>query len=819
MKYLVFFLFFLVVDFHALGVYTKSEIFSRVSRHISQNEVDSAIKYLTENLDQLLGLERALGYFYLGLLNFKQGHLILAEANFNKVDNLSFFNEDLSYYKAQIQFQKNNYEKTLSHLKNLSKTFTNEQKGHIEFLNGMSQLHLKKKNLALKSLTPLIKEWKKKPERLDLLETLLSFGVVKKFYKKEKYCNWFNKIYVEHPEHKLSQNWGYNDSKYFIDQKEIKCKLNLSNKRSRLITSYRKGMSEKIKNDLLKLEDQDLKDQLLIDFNYLSGEMENALSLIKKVYGDSLYQNPRILKKFARYNYYAGNYETSLSDFKKTIDLYSSPKQKAYHLYYLSRLNINLSNHSEADSLINRLKSRFKNTPYYHSVKWYKAWNYYLSQRYEESFKAFNGLIFELEKDGRADLNEQNKARYWMARSLQKAGEEGQAIMAYKELSEQNSPSYYSILSSLRLNKIFKRQGNNFNHEDFLSVPWRKKKPSNVNKITKAFESVKLSVRAPSALHIGTVDGKNILDMGSLSLTHSNYESRIGEGRNFEKDLNRFVCYSNLGFNQEASKVLKSIERNSKTRGFRRQLLDKYSLISDYSELSKSVLRNFIRERYSQDQITSKKFWRLSYPQAYQEIVLKNAKDYGVESELIWAHIRAESFYNPKAISSVGARGLLQIMPYTAEKIFDLGLVKGLRQPLSLEAKSVFNFSNNINININNNNNLMEPDLNIRVGVSYLKRLKKIFKGSYSLMAAAYNGGPHRVKLWSSQYGVSDLDEFIERIPFSETRSYVKKIIFYKYVYSSVYGKYKSNAVKEVVEPIRFSYSGNHPTKENWDPL
>ena len=119
-------------------------------------------------------------------------------------------------------------------------------------------------------------------------------------------------------------------------------------------------------------------------------------------------------------------------------------------------MNINLSNHSEADSLINRLKSRFKNTPYYHSVKWYKAWNYYLSQRYEESFKAFNGLIFELEKDGRADLNEQNKARYWMARSLQKAGEEGQAIMAYKELSEQNSPSYYSILSSLRLNKILK---------------------------------------------------------------------------------------------------------------------------------------------------------------------------------------------------------------------------------------------------------------------------------------------------------------------------------------------------------------------------
>ena len=86
-------------------------------------------------------------------------------------------------------------------------------------------------------------------------------------------------------------------------------------------------------------------------------------------------------------------------------------------------------------------------------------------------------------------------------------------------------------------------------------------------------------------------------------------------------------------------------------------------------------------------------------------------------------------------------------------------------------------------------------------------------------MAAAYNGGPHRVKLWSSQYGVSDIDEFIERIPFSETRSYVKKIIFYKYVYSSVYGGYNSNDLKKVVESLKYTYSGEHPTKESWEPL
>jgi soluble lytic murein transglycosylase len=537
--------------------------------------------------------------------------------------------------------------------------------------------------------------------------------------------------------------------------------------------------------------------------------MENALSLTKKVYGDRVYKNPSLLKRFARYNYYAGNYETSLSGFKKTIDLYSNPRQKAYHLYYLSRLNINLNNHNEADNLIDSLKSRFKNTPYYHSAKWYKAWNYYLSQKYEESYDAFKTLISDLESDGKSDHDEQNRARYWMARALQKAGEDGKAVMLFRDLSEQKSPGYYSLLASLRLSKIFERQGTLFNHEDFLSVPWRKREQDQVNKIARAFEAVKLSVRTPSALHVGTVDGKSILDMNSLSLTHSNYESRVGEGRDFEKDLSRFVYFSSLGFNDEASKVLKSIEERSKTKDFRKELLNKYALIADYSGLSKSVLKNFIHERYSNDQITSKKFWRLSYPQAYQDVVLKSAQDYGVEPELIWAHIRAESFYNPKAISPVGARGLLQIMPYTADKIFDLGLVKGVRLPVSLESKSIFDMSNS----------LMEPELNIKVGASYLQRLQKMFNGTFPLMAAAYNGGPHRVKLWSTQFGETDLDEFIERIPFSETKSYVKKIIFYKYVYSSVYGEYSPKAIEEVVEPSRFSYSGDHPTKENWDPL
>jgi len=808
-KYLIFFLLLFVVDFYALGGFTKSDVFSKLNRMLSQNEIDNAVKHLDQSLDQLSGLELELAHYSLGLLALKQDRLISAEKSFNKVTKLNFFDEDLVYLDTQIKFRKGNYKDTIKALEGLSEAFTNEQKGHVEFLKGMSHLNMGDSKKALKNLKPLIKKWRKKTERADLLETLLASSVSKKTFSKAKYCDWFYKLYTDHPGHKLSQSWSYESTNHQIDDKDINCKVDLAKKRSRLITSYRKGMSEKIKSDLALLTDEDLQNQLSIDFNYLSGNMDKALELTKLVYGKSLYKNPRILKRFARYNYYAGNYEDSLSGYEKTIDLYKNPRQKAYQLYYLSRLNINLNKHDEADNHIERLESRFKNTPYFLTAKWYKAWNYYLSGKYEEAYESLSALSLKFEEDPKVKLSDKNRVRYWMARTLQKAGEEGKAVMVYKKLSELPNPNYYSLLSSLRLNKIFGRQGENINHEDFLSLPWRDKNKNNEVKIAKAYDAVKLSVRTPSALHIGTIDGKNLLDMNSLSLTHSNFEGRVGESREFKKDLNRFNYYSSLGFMEESSRVLKSIEKRAKTKELKQELLDKYTLISDYSGLSRSVLRNFSKERYSLDKLTSKNFWRHSYPESYKSTVEESAKHYGVPAELIWAHIRAESFYNPRAVSPVGARGLLQIMPYTAEKIFNLGLVKGSRNFASVESKSIIDLSNN----------LMEPDLNIRVGASYLKRLQSMFNGNYPLMAAAYNGGPHRVKMWSSQYGMSDMDEFIERIPFSETRSYVKKIIFYKYIYSSLYGEYSPDAVAEVVEPLKFTYSGEHPTKENWDPL
>lgn len=143
----------------------------------------------------------------------------------------------------------------------------------------------------------------------------------------------------------------------------------------------------------------------------------------------------------------------------------------------------------------------------------------------------------------------------------------------------------------------------------------------------------------------------------------------------------------------------------------------------------------------------------LRYPIPYQSQVSAAAQEQGVDSSLIYAIMRQESRFERFAYSSVGAIGLMQIMPKTAQMLAD-------KQ----------NGSTSINTAT-----LMMPSLNIQLGTRYLKQLQSM---GYNVaeVAAAYNAGPSRVKRWNSLNHGKPLVEWIELIPFEETRSYVKNV-------------------------------------------
>ena len=133
--------------------------------------------------------------------------------------------------------------------------------------------------------------------------------------------------------------------------------------------------------------------------------------------------------------------------------------------------------------------------------------------------------------------------------------------------------------------------------------------------------------------------------------------------------------------------------------------------------------------------------------------------DKAPEPALILALIRQESAYNVKAVSSAGARGMMQLMPGTAKLV---AKQEGLRYSRSRLTE--------------------DPDYNIRLGSAYLHGLLERFDGSYVLALAGYNAGPGRVEQWIREYGNPrdpkiDAVDWVEMIPFSETRNYVQRIL------------------------------------------
>jgi soluble lytic murein transglycosylase len=148
----------------------------------------------------------------------------------------------------------------------------------------------------------------------------------------------------------------------------------------------------------------------------------------------------------------------------------------------------------------------------------------------------------------------------------------------------------------------------------------------------------------------------------------------------------------------------------------------------------------------------------LAYPRAHWEMVAREASRAGVDPLLVLAVMREESRFDPRVVSVAGAVGLMQLMPSTA---------RGMDPTVTPDR-------------------LTDPETNIRLGTTYLARRLRDFDGDVVLALAAYNAGAGAARRFA-QFRGDDLDVFIERIPFSETRAYVKRVLesygIYRWLY------------------------------------
>lgn len=153
------------------------------------------------------------------------------------------------------------------------------------------------------------------------------------------------------------------------------------------------------------------------------------------------------------------------------------------------------------------------------------------------------------------------------------------------------------------------------------------------------------------------------------------------------------------------------------------------------------------------------------YPWAFQDKTKIGYQKSALPLGAIEGIMREESLFQQTARSWVGATGLMQLMPTTAAML--------KRQ----------------NPDVNFAPALTDPESNIILGSTYLKDMKNYFKGQLPLAIMAYNAGPGNVNKWLRKFGELELDEFIEKIPLSETRNYVKRVMRTMQVYGSLYNE------------------------------
>ena len=153
------------------------------------------------------------------------------------------------------------------------------------------------------------------------------------------------------------------------------------------------------------------------------------------------------------------------------------------------------------------------------------------------------------------------------------------------------------------------------------------------------------------------------------------------------------------------------------------------------------------------------------YPQKYSDYVYTYSEEYEVDPLLIFAMIKAESNFNPKATSHSNAIGLMQLMENTA-----IEMARNMEEEETISKEELY-----------------EPQNNIKLGTKYFSILLKQYDNNLGLALAAYNAGMGNVAEWIEKGIIKQDGSDLENIPYQETNMYVRKIINNYQMYQKLY--------------------------------
>jgi soluble lytic murein transglycosylase len=157
-------------------------------------------------------------------------------------------------------------------------------------------------------------------------------------------------------------------------------------------------------------------------------------------------------------------------------------------------------------------------------------------------------------------------------------------------------------------------------------------------------------------------------------------------------------------------------------------------------------------------------YWRLLFPQPYWSELVSNSGENGLDPYLVASLIRQESEFNPGAVSRADAYGLMQLLPSVGKSLAKKQKMKGFTTA-----------------------QLLNPSVNLRLGTINLRQVLDRFGGQQEYALAAYNAGDTPVRQWMSSGDYKDIAEYVESIPYTETREYVQAILRNRQMYRALY--------------------------------
>lgn len=386
------------------------------------------------------------------------------------------------------------------------------------------------------------------------------------------------------------------------------------------------------------------------------------------------------------------------------------------------------------------------------------------------------------------------KAQFFLGKIYEERKNFPEALKNYKTALEKNPDQYFAQWAGWRLGWIhyldgkfdnafnrFQEAAKRFPDSSFIeyNLYWSAKSAEKLDKKDVARDLyTKVIQQYPYTFHgIRAKDRLQALgvNLGPLMQNKNPASSAEESSPEFKRPLNarekfhyiRANELAKLGLKQEARNEIGELQKTiRKNLAGVLWLSNLYHQVEGYAESLRllHLYKDFTTK--PKERNLSEKFWKRFFPLAYKEAILANAKYRKVDPFFVNGIIRQESLFDSQALSPAGARGLMQIMPATGEKLYPK---TKLKKPFETDA-------------------LFDPDLNIRLGVKYVSQLNKRFGENGMHILISYNAGPHVLKKWLKRFGhLQDQDVFIESIPYPETRRYVKHVLRNLGIYKALY--------------------------------